>query len=125
METTNDISACERLVMKVIWDSPEELALQDIMNRVNAENNKAWKPQTVSTFLTRLVKKGFLTLYRKSRYCFYQPLVSKQESWEATMKENASFFTGGDMGDLACALCKDMLNKDEMRKVKQRLEESI
>ena len=125
METTNDISTCERMVMKVIWDSPEELALQDIMTRVNAENNKAWKPQTVSTFLTRLVKKGFLTLYRKSRYCFYQPLVSKQEYWEATMKENASFFTGGNMEDLACALCKDMLNKDEMRKVKQRLDENI
>ena len=25
---TNDISACERLVMKVIWDSTEDLALQ-------------------------------------------------------------------------------------------------
>lgn len=38
---TNDISACERLVMKVIWDSTEDLALQDIMNRVNQENGKA------------------------------------------------------------------------------------
>ena len=57
---TNDISACERLVMKVIWDSTEDLALQDIMNRVNQENGKSWKPQTVSTFLARLVKKSFL-----------------------------------------------------------------
>ena len=28
---TNDISACERLVMKVIWDSTEDLALQDFV----------------------------------------------------------------------------------------------
>jgi hypothetical protein len=33
--------------MKVIWDSTEDLALQDIMNRVNQENGKSWKPQTM------------------------------------------------------------------------------
>ena len=83
---TNDISACERLVMKVIWDSTEDLALQDIMNRVNQENGKSWKPQTVSTFLARLVKKSFLTVYRKGRYSFYQPAVSKEDFWKATRK---------------------------------------
>ena len=65
---TNDISACEKLVMKVIWDSTEELALQEVMDGVNHENGKNWKPQTVSTFLSRLVKKGFLNMYRKGRY---------------------------------------------------------
>ena len=44
---TNDISACEKLVMKVIWDSTEELALQEVMDGVNHENGKNWKPQTV------------------------------------------------------------------------------
>ena len=76
---TNDISACEKLVMKVIWDSTEELALQEVMDGVNHENGKNWKPQTVSTFLSRLVKKGFLNMYRKGRYCYYQPLVSKED----------------------------------------------
>ena len=61
---TNDISACEKLVMKVIWDSTEELALQEVMDGVNHENGKNWKPQTVSTFLSRLVKKGFLNMYQ-------------------------------------------------------------
>ena len=40
---TNDISACEKLVMKVIWDSTEELALQEVMDGVNHENGKNWK----------------------------------------------------------------------------------
>ena len=85
---TNDISACEKLVMKVIWDSTEELALQEVMDGVNHENGKNWKPQTVSTFLSRLVKKGFLNMYRKGRYCYYQPLVSKEDFWRATMEES-------------------------------------
>ncbi len=120
---TNDISVCERLVMKVIWDSKEELALQEIMNGVNQENGKNWKPQTVSTFLSRLVKKGFLNVYRKGRYSYYQPIVSKEEYWKTTMQENARFFTKGDMGALACGLCDDILSEDEIDRLKRKIDE--
>ena len=120
---TNDISACERLVMKVIWDSTEDLALQDIMNRVNQENGKSWKPQTVSTFLARLVKKSFLTVYRKGRYSFYQPAVSKEDFWKATVQENARFFDKGDMAAFACHLCEDALTKEEVQVLKKKLDE--
>ena len=120
---TNDISACERLVMKVIWDSTEDLALQDIMNRVNQENGKSWKPQTVSTFLARLVRKSFLTVYRKGRYSFYQPAVSKEDFWKATVQENARFFDKGDMAAFACHLCEDALTKEEVQVLKKKLDE--
>lgn len=120
---TNDISACERLVMKIIWDSTEDLALQEVMDRVNEENGKAWKPQTVSTFLARLVRKDFLSSYRKGRYSYYQPAVSKEDFWKATMKENADFFAKGDMGALACQLCEDVLTDEDMEKLKKKLDE--
>lgn len=120
---TNDISVCERLVMKVIWDSTEELALQEIMDRVNQENGKSWKPQTVSTFLTRLVKKEFLSMYRRGRYCYYQPLVSKEAFWKATMQENARFFAKGDMGAMACALCDDLLSGEDIERLKKKVNE--
>lgn len=110
--------------MKIIWDSTEDLALQDVMGRVNAENGKNWKPQTVSTFLSRLVKKGYLSLYRKGRYCYYQPQVSKNEFWRATMQENARYFTKGDMCELACCLCDDMLTKEEIEKLRKKINES-
>lgn len=118
---TNGISACERLVMKVIWDSKEELALQEVMDRVNEENGKEWKPQTVSTFLSRLVKKNFLSSYRKGRYSYYQPVVSREEFWKATMQENARFFTQGDMGALACNLCEDILSKEDVNRLKKKI----
>lgn len=120
---TSDISMCERYVMKVIWDSEESLALQEIMDTVNRENGKEWKPQTVSTFLSRLVKKGYLELYRKGRYCYYRPLVSKQEFWQATMEENARYFTRGDVGELACCLCDDMLTDKDIDKLKKKISE--
>ena len=123
MMDINDISTCEKFVMKVIWDATEDLALQDVMARVNEENFKEWKPQTVSTFLARLVKKGFLSMYRKGRYCYYQPLVSKHDFWKETMKEDARVFTQGDMGELACCLCDELLSKDDIAKLKKKIDE--
>lgn len=120
---TNDISACERLVMKIIWDSTEDLALQEVMNKVNAENGKDWKPQTVSTFLARLVKKGFLNSYRKGRYTYYQPRVSKSEFWKATMQENAYFFAQGDAAAMACQLCDDVLTEEDIKRLKEKIDE--
>lgn len=120
---TNGISACERMVMKVIWDSQEELALQEVMDRVNEENGKAWKPQTVSTFLSRLVKKSFLGVYRKGRYSYYQPIVTKNDFWKATMEENARFFAQGNMAAMACQLCDDMLTKEDIKELKKKIDE--
>ena len=74
-------------------------------------------------YLSRLVKKGFLNMYRKGRYCYYQPLVSKEDFWRATMEESAKFFTKGDLGELACCLCDDMLDAKDIEKLKKKLNE--
>ena len=81
------------------------------------------KSQTVSTFLARLVKKSFLTVYRKGRYSFYQPAVSKEDFWKATVQENARFFDKGDMAAFACHLCEDALTKEEVQVLKKKLDE--
>ncbi len=120
---TNDISACERLVMKIIWDSTEDLSLQEVLERVNQENKKNWKPQTVSTFLGRLVKKGFLIVYRKGRYSYYQAVVSRSDFWKATMMENAMFFTKGDVGAMACCLCDDILSDEDIERLRKKIDE--
>ena len=101
---TNDISACERLVMKVIWDSTEDLALQDIMNRVNQENGKSWKPQTVSTFLIRLVKKGYVSTYRKGRYFYYVPVVPLEEYQKRECERMLQRLFCGDSGKMRSCL---------------------
>ena len=53
--------------MKTVWDAERDLDLTDITQRVNEAYNKKWRPQTVSTFLARLVKKGYLRHYRQGR----------------------------------------------------------
>ena len=74
-----DNSNCEKMVMSVIYDETEEMALRDLMKKVNQKFNKNWKPQTVSTFLARLVKKDFLSSKRKGRITYYSPVYKLNE----------------------------------------------
>ena len=39
------------------------------------------------------------------------------------MSENAHFFAQGDMAEMACHLCQDMLSKEDVEKLKKKLEE--
>ena len=58
------VSDAEEIIMSVIWSNEEPMALDEIRTKANAACGKDWKPQTVSTFLTRLCKKGFISSVR-------------------------------------------------------------
>ncbi len=120
----NEISTCERMVMKVIWDSTEDYDLRHVMDAVNAEFNKAWKPQTVSTFLARLIRKGYLTSYRKGRYSYYQPAVSKEDFKMSTVTENISYFDRGSVSAFVCGLFDNVkLTKEDKERIKKKIDE--
>lgn len=103
--TTEQLPDCEEKVLSVIWDSPEELALLDIMETVNKKYGKEWKPQTVSTFLTRLCKKGYIHFYRKGRYCYYLADMSRNEYVSRELARMAYKFADGSLEKLIeCAM---------------------
>lgn len=91
---------CEELVMSIIWGSETPQSLKTILVDVNARYGKEWKPQTVSTILCRLVKKGFLTSYRKGRYTYYVPLIEQEEYFESQLLRISELFFGGDVQGL-------------------------
>lgn len=77
--TQDALSECEVLVMKVIWQNSEAMSIQEITSRINQRYGKDWKVQTVSTFLSRAVKKGYLEMRRKGRTFYYYPTVAQEE----------------------------------------------
>lgn len=89
------LTECEQLVMKTVWDSKKELGLMEIMERVNKNYHKEWKPQTVSTFLARLVQKGYLSHYREGRVFFYRILIPFDKYREQIIKEFMEFWSYG------------------------------
>lgn len=82
------LSVCEEEVyLEICWMS-EPPALEDVRSAVNRLGHE-WKPQTVSTFLNRLVKKRYLSMWKKGRYYYYKPdkvvLLQQQINMEKTV----------------------------------------
>lgn len=65
-----DLTSAETIVMKTIWDADHEMSLSEIVRRANEAYDKDWKPQTVSTYLTKLVQKEFVRMHREGRFFF-------------------------------------------------------
>lgn len=114
---------CEVLVMKTIWDSEEVLALRGVTSQVNQTYNKEWKPQTVSTFLARLVKKGFLSMERKGRQFYYYPLVTEEDYSKKEIVKCVDFWSDGKLDSLVAAFSEARgLTKDEAERIKKLLD---
>lgn len=100
------LTDCEQLVMKAVWDATEELCLMEIMQRVNDRYSKEWKSQTVSTFLARLVNKGYLRHYRKGRVFFYQILIPMEEYRTQLTKDYLMFWYSGNEDEFSIFRCE-------------------
>lgn len=120
----NSLTLCEEQVMKCIWDSEEELTLPDIVAAVNYRFHKDWKPQTVSTFLARLVRKDYLNMYRKGRTFFYVPLIQKEDYSADKIEECVTAWSGNDASALLCALNeRRSLRAEEISQIRNLLDE--
>ena len=83
----NDLTNIEMLIMKCIWDTPEELALSQLVRMVNERFDKNWRPQTISTYLAHLVRKNYLTMRRSGKVFLYHPEVTEEEYRSSQMDE--------------------------------------
>lgn len=94
------LSDCEEKVLKVVWECEKEPDLKTVMDAVNKKHNLKWKPQTVSTFLQRLVKKGYLTGKRGGRYTYYTPTVALEDYRREQLNGMIEFLYDGDVEKL-------------------------
>ena len=118
--THEPLTDCEQLVMKTVWDAEEELSLMEIMQRVNDKYHKKWKPQTVSTFLARLVRKGYLRHYRQGRVFFYQILVPLEEYKAQLTNDYVNFWCHGNADEFLHALIHERsLRSEEIEKIRK------
>lgn len=91
-----EISRCEEEIMIVIWSCEDAPDLQQVLNKVNEKFKHKWKPQTVSTFLSRLKTKGYLTAQRVGRYSYYYPEITLEQYREERIKETIELYYNGN-----------------------------
>lgn len=99
------LSECEEQVMIIIWNSKEPPSMQMIREEVNSRFDHTWAPQTVSTFLMRLVRKGCLQMERKGRYVYYEPVMSLEQYRRERLQSLVEMLYNGDKESAA----KDVL----------------
>lgn len=93
------ISESEEMVMAVLWGGePEDLDLETVTAKLKEKFGKTWKLQTVATFLTRLQKKGFVSIYKVGRYSHYHPEIKWEEYTVARLDEMVHVLFGGNAG---------------------------
>ncbi|NLL78283.1 MAG: BlaI/MecI/CopY family transcriptional regulator [Clostridiales bacterium] len=116
------LTECEQQVMKCIWDTRADMSLQQITVLVNERYGKTWKPQTVSTFLSRLVKKEYLEMYRKGRQFFYHPHIMEQTYKARSIADCVKFWCGDDAGELLAVLKQTRgLRENEIKKIREMI----
>jgi BlaI family penicillinase repressor len=115
------ISDAEWVVMKVIW--PRKVATaKEVVQALEGE--RAWKPKTIHTLLSRLVQKGALRAERTTREYLFKPAVTASECRLAASRSFLERVFDGEITPfLACFLEGGKLSRKEIQELKRILEE--
>ena len=119
-----EISDAEYHVMRAIWAAGTPLNTNEVVERL--ETSTAWKPKTIHTLLSRLVKKGALQYEKDGRVFVYTPLVMESE---VLAHENDSFlnrFYNGSLNPMVVNLLEqDKLSDDDIAALRHILDEKL
>ena len=116
MELQN-LTEAESEIMSKIWelDSPVSSA----MLLAEFSETRGWKAQTICTFLSRLVSKGFLSVEKHGTTNTYTAAISKSDH-EHSMAENfiSRTYNGSVKNMLASLVDCGKISKEEIEELK-------
>lgn len=122
MSETPKISDAEWEVMKIVWPKNSPCTANEIVDAL--EGIAEWKPNTVKSLITRLVKKKALGFKEERRIYLYYPLVSETECIRSETKSFVNRVFGGAFKPmLVTFLREEKLSKDDIEEIKRILEE--
>ena len=117
------ISEAEWEVMKIFWSKPIPCTANEIVDALGSFSD--WKPNTVKTLITRLVKKGALGFREERRIYWYYPLITENKCIRSETKSFVKrVFGGGAIKPmLVTFLQEENLSQEEIEELKRILEE--
>jgi len=116
------ISEGEWEVMKIVWSRTSPFTANEIVDAL--EGIADWKPNTVKTLITRLVKKRALGYEEERRMYLYYPLVSENKCIKSETKSFVKRVFGGALKPMLVTFLQDeKLSLDEIEELKRILDE--
>ncbi|MCH8118950.1 MAG: BlaI/MecI/CopY family transcriptional regulator [Planctomycetes bacterium] len=121
MQKLPKIPESEWLVMRVLW-SKGPLTANEVVKELTGKTK--WKPKTIKTLITRLMKKGAVKFEKEGRKYRYYPAVSEAE---CVRMERYSFVRrvyGGTTRPMLAAFLEDAkLSAEDISELKKILEQ--
>ncbi len=112
------LSESEMEVMKIIWANNDSVLFSKLLSELESKQIK-WKPNTILTFLSRLSKKGVITIQKNGRLNNYIALISENCYLEQQTKYFLENVYGGDTKSLISTLIKsDNISYEDFEELK-------
>ena len=106
-------------VMKALWASGPDTTRAQLEQSLEAFR---WASNTINTYLTRLVEKGFVSVRREGKTNLYTPLVGREEYLAFDSRAVLDRLYGTPRNFVA-ALARDGLDRGELEELQALLEE--
>lgn len=115
------LGEAELTIMKVLWRAGEPVNTPFINKAVE---DKQWKRTTISTFLTRLVDKGVVSVEKRGSLYYYTACLSAKEYRKAQTKQLIANLYNGSVKDLAAALFEEeKLSREDVAELRAFLQD--
>lgn len=118
------LSGCEAMIMKIIWDAKEDIAVQDLLEQLRLRFDKDYKRSTIATFLLRLAEKGFVETYRNGYFSYVHAIREEEDYKGKLIQGEANMWFGGSAPELMMTLTRTQkISKDDLAKLRRILDE--
>lgn len=113
------ISDSELELMKIIWENGGTAYYAKIMEALK-ETGRDWQKNTIMTFLSRLISKGFIKSHKIGRKNEYTALVSEMD-YQAAQTQNFlnKLYEGNAKGLISTMIQREMLTADDYEELKR------
>ncbi|MCL2226077.1 MAG: BlaI/MecI/CopY family transcriptional regulator [Oscillospiraceae bacterium] len=105
MDKLGRLSETEMEIMHAIWDLGSTVTVAQVL--AVFEESKGWKTSTLSTILSRLIGKGFLTKEMQGKVNYYSAALTLSEYRQHEAQSLLSGLYGGNVKNLVAALVDD------------------
>ncbi len=121
MKKLPKISESEWLVMQVLW-SKSSFTANEVVEKLAGKTK--WKPKTIKTLITRLMKKGAVKFEKEGRKYRYYPAVSQAECVRMERRSFVRRVYGGTTRPMLAAFLEDAkLSAEDISELRKILEQ--
>ena len=116
------LTPAEFEIMDSVWEAGE-LTVTEILNKVNAKNNRKLKRSTIQVQISRLEEKGWLTHRQEANRFIFRSTMRRQEASAAIALDIGERVFGGSCVELVKAFfSRSAVSPEEIRQLRELID---